>query len=254
MSILQASNKDHIMFHKKDDLSVVLSLSATTDMKYTSNIQVTTQPVQSGQTITDNVQEVPETIVINGVVVVDFLSAYSLDAVSATAVQDFLDTLQTWRSQKQILTVLCDDGISLTNAVCTNFEANKDASISNGLRVSLTFQNADFVVQIGQTTASINSSGSVATTQDGAVTTQKEIGTSTTSSTVSGSCAYFQALSNLNYEGLSPSDVSKAREALARCQLSANVSGGKIQYTSSSETIASSIYRSMGGNVNKISN
>ncbi len=233
-------------------MSVILSLSATTDMKYTSTMQVTTQPVQSGQTITDNVQEVPDQITINGVVVVDYLGTL-ITTLDTTVVEDFINTLQTWRKQRQILTVLCDDGISLQNTVCTTFEANKDASISNGLKVSLTFQNADFVVQIGQTTASVNSSGSVSTTKDGAVTQQKSVGTATTSATVSNSaCSYFAAIAANDYEGFTGDKLTQAKTAMARCNLSANVSGGKIIYSQASERLAKSVYTSMGGNANKI--
>lgn len=177
--------KDGILFHLKDDMSSFLSLTATTDMKFSAPMEVSTQPVQTGQTVTDNIQEKPNTISINGVVVVGYEGAF-LTRENVSVVEDFIATLQRWRSQRQILRVMCTDGITLDNAVCTNFEADKEKSIKNGLRISLTFQNANFVAQIGRTQTpdansnSDNANGSKegAKTKDGATTGKKDIGKS----------------------------------------------------------------------------
>lgn len=180
---LNYSGKDGILFHLKDDMSVFLKLSSTTDMTFNSQMDVTTQPVQTGQVITDNVQEKPNTIAINGVVVVGYEGAFFLTE-NTTVVEDFVATMQTWRSQRQIMRVLCKDGITLENAVCTQFEAKKDKSIANGLNISLTFQDVNFVAQIGRTqspnanqqNSTANGSKTHAKTKDGAVSGKKQPG------------------------------------------------------------------------------
>lgn len=174
------SGSDGILFHLKEDMSVFLKLSATTDMAFSSPMEATTQPVQTGQEITDNIQEKPSTIQINGVVVVGYEGAFFLTQ-NTTVVEDFVATLQRWRTQRQVMRVLCKDGITLENAVCTQFEAKKDKSIKNGLNISLTFQDVNFVAQIGQTTApNTNANGSKegAKTKDGATTGKKDVGKS----------------------------------------------------------------------------
>lgn len=182
---LNYTGRDGILFHLKDDMSVFLKLSATTDMAFSSPMDVTTQPVQTGQTVTDNVQEKPNTISIEGVVVVGYEGAF-FTTKNATVVEDFVTTLQRWRKQRQVLRVLCKDGISLDNAICTNFEAKKDNKIENGLNISLTFQDANFVVQIGRTEGvqqNANGSKPGATTKTGAATAKKPVGKAGTGTT-----------------------------------------------------------------------
>lgn len=179
------TGKDGILFHLKEDMSVFLKLSATTDMTFTSPMDVTTQPVQTGQTVTDNVQEKPNTISINGVVVVGYEGAF-FQTENTTIVEDFVTTLQRWRTQRQVLRVLCKDGITLESAVCTNFEAKKDNKIENGLNVSLTFQDVNFVVQIGRTDGveqNANGSKPGAKTKTGAATAKKSLGKTGTGTT-----------------------------------------------------------------------
>lgn len=248
---LTYSGKDGILFHLKDDMSVFLNLTATTDMNYSSPMEVTTQPVQSGQVITDNIQEKPNTITVNGVVVVGYDGIFFLTE-QTTVVEDFVTTLQRWRAQRQILRVICKDGITLENAVCTNFEAKKNKEISNGLDISLTFQDASFVVQVGQTTiqtTNANNSGTKATTKTGAVTSKKDLGKTGTQIKMPSNCS---DVFKLDQAGANTGEYAFIKGALGGCKrtwASNMTTGQKYNEAEGAKYFPKNSFGSQGGNI-----
>lgn len=240
---IRYTGKDGIYFHLKDKVDSYLALSATEDMEYDSPMQVTTQAMQSGQTITDNIQRNPKTVNITGVVVVGYEGAL-LAVRQGSLVETFVTTLETWRDQKQVLTVVCKDGITLPDAVITNFKAKKEHTIANGLRIQITFQDINFRSVIGQTDISV-ATGKEATTKDGEVTSKKSSGNTTTSITTGKlNC---QALFDINQNGVRPLSPDEYR-ALAACSRSASTNKGKTTFGDAAEAQAGEVLRGQSKN------
>ncbi|HAX6733673.1 TPA: hypothetical protein JTO90_003354 [Escherichia coli] len=241
---IRYSGKDGIYFHLRDNVESFLALTATEQMDYDSPMMVTTQAMQSGQTITDNVQRAPKTISISGVVVVDSTGSVLLTR-QGQLVETFISTVEQWRDQKQIITIVCKDGISITDSIITQFKASKEHTIANGLRIQMTFQGVEFRSIVGQTDISA-ATGKTATTSDGGATSKKNTGNTTTS--LGNGMLLCQELYNRSTSEL----TNEQLQARINCGKSVRVENGKSTFSDAANEQASKVLNNAGtGNVLK---
>lgn len=232
---IRYSGKDGIYFHLRDNVESFLALTATEQMDYDSPMMVTTQAMQSGQTITDNVQRAPKTISISGVVVVDSTGSVLLTR-QGQLVETFISTVEQWRDQKQIITIVCKDGISITDSIITQFKASKEHTIANGLRIQMTFQEVNFKAVLGTTDVSA-ATGKIATTKDDGVTSKKNTGNTTTSISKNTPMLACKELYNRSSSEL----TNEQLKARLNCSKSVTVKDGESTFSDSANAGATKV-------------
>lgn len=187
-SNLALTTRDNIYFNAANDFNQVYALSATEEYSSKSSYSISNQPTVDVDTVTDNINRQPRQVSISGVFVSKAI--YHLFGGSNVAsVADFVGAVELLRQQKQVISLHLPNGLSLMQCFITSFDTSADKTITNGLRVSMTFDEiivtpqklgkASTTVQSDNTSGGIGSK--VKTTTKGSVVSEKQIGRSATS-------------------------------------------------------------------------
>lgn len=235
MAQFKYSGKDGIYFHLRDDVESFLALTATEQIDYDSPMQVTTQVMQAGQVVTDNIQRAPKSVSISGVVVIDSTGSILLTQ-QGQLVEEFISKVEQWRDQKQIITIVCKDGISITDSIITQFKASKEHTIANGLRIQMTFQEVNFKAVLGTTDVSA-ATGKTATTKDDGVTSKKNTGNTTTSINKNTPMLACKELYNRSSSEL----TNEQLKARLNCSKSVTVKDGESTFSDSANAGATKV-------------
>lgn len=264
---LNLHTRDGIYFYPQNNLSVVLNLTATTEFSSSSTYTISTQPTADTKTVTDAMSKQPRVVSIQGVIVPTVMSALAevFDLVdgalvgrgkSVKGVSDFVDTVERWRAQRQVMTVHLPENLEMLQCVITGFECSRDKTNSNGLNVQMQFTEiVSFPQRVGQNTATVKGgtagsgsvSSSVKTTSKGSVTSKVDAGRL---STTDGNSMKFCNLTldkEATYEGHSVA----ADNAMAGCK-GAQSSNATLSQKNAAEAAAHDNWKNLGGNNNKL--
>lgn len=153
-------------------------------------------------------------------------------------IETFISTVEQWRDQKQIITIVCRDGIAITDSIITQFKASKEHTIANGLRIQMTFQGVEFRSIVGQTDISA-ATGKTATTNDGGATSKKNVGNVTTER---NNAPMLMCKELYSYSASELSD--EALRVRSNCSKNVTVKDGVSTFTASANEQASKVLKS----------
>ncbi|EKF2848412.1 hypothetical protein OYT40_002163 [Escherichia coli] len=248
-------------------MSTVLHLTATTEFSSFSAYTISTQPTADTKTVTDAMSKQPRVVSIQGVIVPTIMSVlaeladlidgkYENRGSNVNSVTDFVDTVERWRAQRQVMTIHLPENLEMLQCVITGFECSRDKTNSNGLNVQMQFTEiVSFPQRVGQNTATVKGgaagsgsvSSSVKTTSKGSVTSKVDAGRL---STTDGSSMKFCNLTldkETTYEGHSVA----ADNAMSGC-VGARSSTATLSQKNAAEAAARDNWKNLGGNNNKL--
>ncbi len=170
----------------------------------------------------------------------------------SVSVSDFVETVELWRKQRQIMTIHLPDGMTIEQAFITSFDASRDKTNSKGFNISIEFEEImSFPQRLGKGVATIKAGDTQAssgqpTTNKGSVTSKVEKGQlSTTEGSSRKACDAVLAIEN-TYKG----QRSDIWNAMSKCK-SAQLSNAGVLDKASAEEAARQVYKVNGANPNK---